>query len=1592
MILEELCRKRSIEIHFMEHGLLPGSINIERNGQMALSDICQNSNSFNRQKITLKHKRQAQSYIKSVVKRKLNRKPIGLSLTTFLRQGTLDLAGGPVVFYAGQNDPKSGILPPTSDNPHSPFYQSTFDVLPDLAEYCSNVGATLLYKPHPSVADYELGNEFDFSEYPNVVKVPENVDFIECVEASDVFVTILSTGAYQALFRHIPVVQLGNSPLSVSQAVYQLEARDELPDLMTLALENGFTGSQKRALDEHVARLREHYVWRQESEPVSELDFPQSFNDFVTSTFEQEVPLNSEDDTVIFEFEGGSTILPLQSDALEPFVNKYKGLIKGVETNAIERSDLLLKYLPNIKVETAQLSKEKYKLFLTSSDKHAFLGSALVEVDDTTSLVDIKSPALATNIKDHIAGIENEIVAIVPVDLCISMELAQLLVDLFEEYNITIAGYRFGFGYVTVKNDGWNDTRQGVDILLDKRFTTLSSGHLIGDQSDNISYIGSWLNTTNVNFSKKYKNILIIKDFSQIEGAEQHSSSYQKKWLDYVTQSLEKSNVKFEILEPSKIDPNYTQLATKIERSAGVISPVSDYYFVAKSFGKIALVFDYSKNCLIEFSREYSLDQSEGLIDYHLKKKRVEHTNIVKGGSICKPHNLESYANVLSKYLNNFLPYQSMQVVAFGRDAIANLNAQIRVPLSLVNNNKLAFPESNGRVLIFSIMPDRGYSGGRYHALVLAEGIAANGYQVELVTNNKPFFYDDFDMYPYHGNVNINLVKNFSLFDYSAMDNIRSVVVVPDLSGDPTMYIKAINAARDNNIHISMVNFESPNWFNSMVSGHRDESLWDNWRATSKFCSNVLSTTKESVKFAKDYYLDIPNTGKHRHLYAAINSYEADQVAKIEKEKRVIFFLPRARLSDHKGWRSITKMFDEAFAGHTLVLLCAQSSLDKKLHRELLQLAEKYDFDIEFKVRLNDRQKFQEISRACLMVFPSEFEGYGYPPVEAISVGTPCVAFDIPVLRETCGNSLDYVDVGDWDALKAKVGKSLRDKKRLSNTDIARGVDIASFGTFCEKISNMFGELEATQTIWTDNYKSESEFTFAITEAFYGGIKWYDSDIKVKVFNQLLDFDGAGNEFGRYGTQRCLVVLSEGAFQTEIPYDSSAASLMQLLSLESLPLDIVVDSPGLAGLLQHKKSDSWRILPFSKDKSQINLGLTSILTKLACQYKYTSAILIGDEYKYETISMVASQLDKLITVAPVKNSVKVWERASNTEETIEIPSSLPLAQGRRDWMTSSQKTNEVAVFVDEFNQDSVAQLIAYCNANLNLRFMLFGKNSERYFMSAKCKNLTVIGVLNFDKNFAALRRCRAFCDLSIVNSREANFFVVLAKLLGVLDLSRYVDAELCCEEFMMSSHQFQRDRRIGFNEIIDQFSKDESYKLFAHILRDFCNPSNEKVTYSSDIKFIFSQSMQELMIDFSLQGHSSEYTWNAYKIALEELRIDDAIRLLRRLRNLHPTSVVVSAFFIRLSVMIGGFEAAIKEINRLISRYPMEGELYKMKAYLMTHSKSYDTVIECFAQACCFVIDDPEFFSDAEFVFSSGNSKYQQMLKRAISRGKIIAN
>ncbi|WP_162236626.1 MULTISPECIES: glycosyltransferase family 4 protein [unclassified Sphingomonas] len=93
--------------------------------------------------------------------------------------------------------------------------------------------------------------------------------------------------------------------------------------------------------------------------------------------------------------------------------------------------------------------------------------------------------------------------------------------------------------------------------------------------------------------------------------------------------------------------------------------------------------------------------------------------------------------------------------------------------------------------------------------------------------------------------------------------------------------------------------------------------------------------------------------------------------------------------------------------------------------------------------RIDDESLMALYAHARALVFPSLYEGFGIPPLEAMQFGTPVVASTIPPVREVCDDAALYCDPEDATAIGTAMRRMLDDDDlhlRLSAAARARAL------------------------------------------------------------------------------------------------------------------------------------------------------------------------------------------------------------------------------------------------------------------------------------------------------------------------------------------------------------------------------------------------------------------------------------------------------------------------------------------------------------------------------------------------------------------------
>ncbi len=79
---------------------------------------------------------------------------------------------------------------------------------------------------------------------------------------------------------------------------------------------------------------------------------------------------------------------------------------------------------------------------------------------------------------------------------------------------------------------------------------------------------------------------------------------------------------------------------------------------------------------------------------------------------------------------------------------------------------------------------------------------------------------------------------------------------------------------------------------------------------------------------------------------------------------------------------------------------------------------------------VDDATRSRLLAGAWVMAYPSRYEGFGFPVLEAMRAGVPVVAADVAVLREVAGEAALFADPGDVSSLAAALRSAATDGHR----------------------------------------------------------------------------------------------------------------------------------------------------------------------------------------------------------------------------------------------------------------------------------------------------------------------------------------------------------------------------------------------------------------------------------------------------------------------------------------------------------------------------------------------------------------------------------
>jgi glycosyltransferase involved in cell wall biosynthesis len=193
-----------------------------------------------------------------------------------------------------------------------------------------------------------------------------------------------------------------------------------------------------------------------------------------------------------------------------------------------------------------------------------------------------------------------------------------------------------------------------------------------------------------------------------------------------------------------------------------------------------------------------------------------------------------------------------------------------------------------------------------------------------------------------------------------------------------------------------------------------------------------LSSHRNLVAVSEDLATELRRRNPRAHVLVCRNGLPDEAFLKRDEPRKDILYLGRLEMSQ-KGIDLLVRAYAEIAPSTRQALVIAGSGPDEGRIRELVD-----DLGLEDRVlfpgAVPAAARFDLLASAEVVAMPSRYESFGMVAAEALAVGTPVVAFDIPCLRGVVSSTGGIlVPPFDIDAFARALARMLGDDQLRSS-------------------------------------------------------------------------------------------------------------------------------------------------------------------------------------------------------------------------------------------------------------------------------------------------------------------------------------------------------------------------------------------------------------------------------------------------------------------------------------------------------------------------------------------------------------------------------
>lgn len=199
-------------------------------------------------------------------------------------------------------------------------------------------------------------------------------------------------------------------------------------------------------------------------------------------------------------------------------------------------------------------------------------------------------------------------------------------------------------------------------------------------------------------------------------------------------------------------------------------------------------------------------------------------------------------------------------------------------------------------------------------------------------------------------------------------------------------------------------------------------------------CKRALKilTVSETIKNEIIEYTGI-KAPKIDVIYPSINKeLLKSSSAKLSMKLPNKFILSISTLEPRKNYLTAIKAFNQSLKSYPdlkYLIIGKKGWYYEKIFKTVEELGLKGK--VKFLGYQDDATTAKILSKASALLYLSEYEGFGMPPMEAIFFNVPAIVSDIPVFREVYEETASFVDIKNIDEVAKKLISILKNPKQI---------------------------------------------------------------------------------------------------------------------------------------------------------------------------------------------------------------------------------------------------------------------------------------------------------------------------------------------------------------------------------------------------------------------------------------------------------------------------------------------------------------------------------------------------------------------------------